>query len=229
MSAQTGHAQMRKVAGAISARVRRTLASASRQAKAEIARCVAEQAEEERKEAEETARCKRSLELRMPRARKGLEKILAAGKSGPIQTIVRSLERLDAPEGPVFFEAHRPSGDVNTRDVAIWFQKDRVQFVYGAFGIEAVVWDLFYDAPLRQAAQRTEGMGGPEPKTSVDYFLREIASPYTPEMSATRHWGQRSFEWAPSEVLFQVLVGCARRGQFDRYLARCAERLEESF
>lgn len=189
------------------------------------AQCAREQREEEKRQA-------RWLAKRMPLARIGLARILAVGKSEPVQKIISGLKRMQSHSGVVmFYEAHRLSGDAfempdkdidfepGTRDVEFLFYSDHLRIFCGSVSAgQGITWEVFYHPCETGATILMTDPPSREKEKAVEEFLAEIASPYPSNMSLANYPRQRRWEWNPDEIAFQLLVSCARPVRLNNYL-----------
>lgn len=212
-------------ANVFSVQIRQRLATAQKQLEVEIAQRVVEERKQRREQAARERIEEEGLVKRIPLARKGLLRILATGQSKPMRKILETKEKLGQ-TGLKFYQASRPNEERGTRDVDVYFLPDCLEICYGSYGVWGTNWQLFYGAPLEKSAQREEGTDGEEPRTTLDVFLHEIASPYPDDMWAARHWTERTYEWNPAHIAFQLFVSCARKQRFDNYLAQCIAEIK---
>ncbi len=214
-----------RFANVFSAQIRQRLAVGQKQLGAEIASRAAEEKKQRLELAARERREAEGLAKRIPLARKGLACILAAGCSKPMQKTLEMKGKLGQ-ACIKFYQASRPSGERGTRDVDVYFLPDCIEICYGSFGVWGTKWQLFYDAPLEEVAQRQEGTNEEEPRTNLDAFLHEIASPYSADMWAARHCTERTYEWDPANIAFQLFVSCSRKSRFENYLMQCIAEIK---
>ncbi len=167
---------------------------------------------------------------RLPRAKKGLDRIMAIGQDPYNQRLLQALARERNREAIVLYSATRPSGDAwdypneergqGTRDVIIKLTPTHVEVLCGSLRSGMTTWKIPYKdnevhGPVTEIRDRKEI------SMSVSDFLGKIATPHTFHMSILGHPDQRTSEWDPEEVAFQVLVSCARKDAFERYVVKC--------
>ena len=85
-------------------------------------------------------------------------------------------------------------------------------------------WSLYYE-PESAAEAVQRGDGSQTSHQTVEEFLREIATDEPSDLRLAGRWNQRSYEWQPADVAFQLLVSCARSSNFSYYLAQSLKRL----
>ena len=227
-----------KFASGFSRQVNQQVVRAQREMQDKIRHEAAERGWRTRKQSEEKERQERWLVKRMPLARQGLARILVVGRSEPIQKIIDTLERLGNYEGITFYKVSRPSGGAwddgngsGTRDVMFEFRRQHLYLAYGGFATgQSTAWKLLYNADSpEEAAQEVDTNRNELLTADIEEFLNSIADPYPSNMSVIRNWDQRSYEWDPGDIAFQLLVSCARRSRFDNYLVQCLKELKVSF
>ncbi len=221
-----------KVAAHFSKQVEARLAGIQREMQYRLDSEAAIRAQRTREQKEEEKRQTQWLAKRMPLARVGLARILAVGKSEPVQKIISGLRRIQQHSGVVmFYEAHRLSGaafelldkeinfDPATRDVEFLFYSDHLRVFCGTFSSSnGVTWEVPYDSSATDSVVLRSEPPRQEKKETIEDFLAEIASPYPSNMSVASHWRQRSHEWDPEAIAFQLLVSCARPARLNNYL-----------
>jgi hypothetical protein len=221
-----------KVATRFSMQVEARLAGIQREIQDRLDREAAVRAHHARKQREEEKRQTQWLKKRMPLARVGLARILAVGKNELVQKIILNLKRIQSHSGVVmFYEAHRLSGDAfglpdkeidfepGTRDVEFLFYSDHLRIFCGSFSAgQGITWEIFYHPCETSAAVLMADPPSQEKEKTVEEFLADIASPYPSNMSVASHWRQRSHEWDPEAIAFQLLVSCARPARLNNYL-----------
>lgn len=225
MKSASSNLNLVKFSNVFSSKIRHQLAVGQKELNAEIARRAAEEKKQRREWTTRERMKEEGLAKRVPLARKGLARILATGGSKPMQKILETKGQLGQ-ACVEFYQASRPSGERGTRDVDIYFLPECLEICYGSFGVWGTKWRFFYGVPLEEAAQREEGTNEEDPRTNPEAFLHEIASPYPDDMWAVRHWTERTYEWNPAHIAFQLLVSCSRKSRFDNYLAQCIAEIK---
>ena len=234
----TSNLSLARLANVFSAQIAQRLAATERKLKAENVRRVAEERKQRREWATRERIAAEGLAKRIPLARQGLARILVVGRSEPIQKIIDTLERLGNYEGITFYKVSRPSGGAwddgngsGTRDVMFEFRRQHLYLAYGGFATgQSTAWKLLYNADSpEEAAQEVDTNRNELLTADIEEFLNSIADPYPSNMSVIRNWDQRSYEWDPGDIAFQLLVSCARRSRFDNYLVQCLKELKVSF
>lgn len=222
-----------KVATRFSRQVKARLVGMQREMQKRLDREAAVRAQRAREQREEEKREAQWLKKRMPLARVGLARILAVGKSKPVQKIISDLKRIQSHSGIVmFYEAHRLSGEAfglsdkeidfepATRDVEFAFFLDRLRLFCGSFSSSrGTTWEVFYN-PSSPGKSILRSEPPSEKEQTIEDFLTEIASPYPSNMSVANHWRQHSSEWDPCDIAFQLLVSCARPVRLNNYLKK---------
>ncbi len=176
------------------------------------------------REARETPLTAARIEL----AHKGLARVMALGTSEAVKKIFDSLERLGhySRNRFVLYQVTRPSGDAwedpqyqgpgGSRDVVVTFEREHLVLSYGAGAI----------AQMTDVKLVYEGYNASVHTQIVSDLMNDIAGPYAANLSLARNRGQRVYEWEVEDVLFQFLVACAKKLQFERFLAHAAKVLE---
>lgn len=119
--------------------------------------------------------------------------------------------------------------------LSVFFKQDSLTFSSGA-AISCsggICYEVFYE-PLEDmrgqkyqvVANGTRLESDEEILLSLSDFLCRIARAGSVNMAAIAHLGQRSHHWEPEEVFFQLIVSCARKGTFNRYLGKCLVAVE---
>ncbi len=230
---------LESTASRISSRATEELARKEKAMK-DAVRKLEEERRVEKEEAEEARRQREAgIARRLPFARKGLERLILMSKHPTIQSIMASRGLLRQGVDITFFEAERSSGDDwdkdpkkyedehrkwygTTKNVDVYFTKEGLSFYCGK--VSAPPMRSWHIAPREEDVVEYK-YDKEETSTTIDAFLREIAGPATVNMNTVMHSNQRSLEWEPEEVLFQLLVSCARKATFDKYLLECLKRL----
>ncbi|MBX4215622.1 hypothetical protein KW797_01595 [Candidatus Parcubacteria bacterium] len=167
---------------------------------------------------------------RLPLARKGLAAILALAQHPKIQEMLYTENALLRAQGHPpsasfdFYSATRPSGDAwaglegrGSRDVDIKFFRKGVSFAYGAAHVEMQAVEIFYERG--------------ESEVERLFVWKELgssaANPTDARLALDEE--QRTLEWDPFDVAFQVLVDCASGKNLAFYLRRALRRKKEEF
>lgn len=178
------------------------------------------------------------IAARLKLAQEGLRRILALGKSEPVQEILESYRLLDnMADHIMLYSASRPSGDAwdnpnlegprGSRDVSVEMYHDYVAIGYGSAAVgQGTGWKFFYKFISAEEAARCKEKGY---GTNQSDFFAEVANPYPSNLSVVRWPEQRSYMWDEEDVVFQFLVSCARKSQLDRYVVRALTELRRGF
>ena len=252
MQALQSSRRLQQVASTFSAHAAARLARIRRETSNKLAQEKEARKKQKREAEAKRATAERLLAQRLPLARKGLERILAFGRSKEFDGIFNDYSALTSVELQiVFFGVSRPSGDDwdfgtsygASRDAEILLLSDRITIRLGGLGTGlSDSYDILYkpgdtkEAPVEPESteHRVLEEGGwtmesldPAKWLTINEFLKKIASAYSQPIALYNRPSQRRYEWDPEDVAFQVMVSCARKSAFEVYSAKCLSNLEK--
>lgn len=240
-------ARLATFAAGFSQRIEQRIAQVEQKGRDRLKQEAAERARREKERAQQEERERRLKSERISLARVGLERLIAVGKSKPMQRMVSVAERIHPGNGVRFYGADRYVGDAwfswQNRDdektmslggicaLHLSFFQDYLYLEYGddipGSAWLGTTWKLFY-SPESESVWRGGSEGEEDRRRSFDDFLTTIATVEPSNLALVRRYDQRSYEWEPQDIAFQFLVSCARQAQFEKYLNQCLKELEKS-